>query len=98
MMIILGKVHIYTPFRPATSAMYPLATAPIMAPIVSIDPKTEYCGSLNGDEKTKEQQWRVKGLMWNIFAEEPICVCSCTRTWGRVSWRSCLIPASVGAE
>jgi hypothetical protein len=33
--------------------MYPLATAPIIAPMVRIDPKTEYCRLLNGDEKPR---------------------------------------------
>jgi hypothetical protein len=44
--------------------MDPLATAPIIAPIVSIDPKTEYCRSSNGIT--------VMALLCNGFVEEPV--------------------------
>lgn len=32
-----------TPLLPIQSASFPLTIAPIIAPIVNIEPKTEYC-------------------------------------------------------
>lgn len=41
--IIVYKVYwFFTPFRPIESAILPLVIDPIIAPIVIIEPKTEY--------------------------------------------------------
>lgn len=42
-----------TPLRPSLSAIVPLTIAPIIAPTVSMEPKTEYCTK-------KDRTWESK--------------------------------------
>ena len=75
-----------TPLRPNRSASFPLITAPNIAPIVMIEPKSEYCKRQNHEVNTAR------------IICDMICGKCKMDTSAKVRPRSSMIPVCAGDE